>query len=60
MGDHFVAAFGNVLLISLVLLVMGEYLLRVASTNNNPRYHVGQEFTSAKMTRFEKINVVEK
>lgn len=51
---------GMFFLISLVLLVMGEYLLRVASTNNNPRYHVGQEFTSARMTRFEKINVVEK
>lgn len=51
---------GMFFLISLVLLVMGEYLLRVASTNNNPRYHVGQEWMSAKMSRSEKINVVEK
>ena len=51
---------GMFLLISLVLLVLGEYILHMASlSNEGPPYHVGQEFTSAKMTRIEKLNLEE-
>lgn len=49
---------GMFFLISLVLLVLGEYILHMASVSNEgPRYHVGQEFTSARMTRREKLNI---
>lgn len=51
---------GMFFLISLVLLVLGEYILHMASlTNEGPQYHVGQEFTSAKMTRLAKLNIEE-
>lgn len=51
---------GMFFLISLVLLVLGEYMLHMASlSNEGPRYHVGQEFTSARMTRREKLNIEE-
>lgn len=51
---------GMFFLISLVLLVLGEYILNMASlSNEGPRYHVGQEFTSARMTRLEKLNIEE-
>ncbi len=51
---------GMFFLISLVLLVLGEYILHMASlSNEGPLYHVGQEFTSARMTRREKLNVEE-
>lgn len=49
---------GMFLLISLVLLVLGEYILNMVSLQNEgPLYHVGQEFTSARMTRREKLNI---
>lgn len=49
---------GMFFLISLVLLVLGEYILNMASlSNEGPLYHVGQEFTSARMTRLEKLNI---
>lgn len=49
---------GMFFLISLVLLVLGEYILHMASlSNEGPRYHVAQEFTSARMTRREKLNI---
>lgn len=49
---------GMFFLISLVLLVLGEYILHMASlSNEGPLYHVGQEFTSARMTRNEKLNI---
>lgn len=49
---------GMFFLISLVLLVLGEYILQMARmTNEGPLYHVGQEFTSARMTRQEKLNI---
>ena len=45
-------------LLSLVLLVLGEYILNMVSlTNEGPPYHVAQEFTSTRMTRREKLNV---
>lgn len=51
---------GMFFLISLVLLVLGEYILQMASlSNEGPLYHVGQEFTSAKLTRHEKLNIEE-
>ncbi len=49
---------GMFFLISLVLLVLGEYILHMASlSNEGPLYHVGQEFTSVRMTRREKLNI---
>ena len=49
---------GMFFLISLVLLVLGEYILHMASlSNEGPLYHVGQEFTSARITRREKLNI---
>ncbi len=51
---------GMFFLISLVLLVLGEYILQMASlSNEGPLYHVAQEFTSAVMTRREKLNIEE-
>lgn len=51
---------GMFFLLSLVLLVLGEYILHMASlSNEGPLYHVGQEFTSARMTRKEKLNIEE-
>lgn len=51
---------GMFFLISLVLLVLGEYILHMASlSNEGPLYHVGQEFTSARMMRHEKLNIEE-
>jgi glycosyltransferase involved in cell wall biosynthesis len=49
---------GMFFLISLVLLVLGEYILNMASlSSEGPLYCVGQEFTSARMTRREKLNI---
>jgi len=49
---------GMFFLISLVLLVLGEYILNMASlSNEGPLYHVGQEYTSARMTRKERLNI---
>lgn len=51
---------GMFFLISLVLMVLGEYILNMASlSNEGPPYYVGQEFTSARMTRREKLNIEE-
>lgn len=51
---------GMFFLISLVLLVLGEYILNMASqSNEGPLFCVGQEFTSARITRREKLNVEE-
>lgn len=51
---------GMFLLISLVLLVLGEYILHMASlSGEGPRYHVGREFTSEVMTRRSRLNVQE-
>ena len=49
---------GMFFLISLVLLVFGEYLLNMASlSNDGPAYHIAQEFTSARVTRRTKLNI---
>lgn len=51
---------GMFFLISLVLLVLAEYILHMSSLScEGPPYHVAQEFTSAKMTRREKLNIEE-
>lgn len=51
---------GMFFLLSLVLLVLGEYILHMVSlSNDGPLYHIGQEFTSARMTRREKLNIEE-
>jgi len=49
---------GMFFLFSLVLLVLGEYILHMASlSNESPLYHIGREFTSARLTRKEKLNI---
>jgi glycosyltransferase involved in cell wall biosynthesis len=49
---------GMFFLISLVLLVLGEYILQMARlSNEGPLYHVAQEFTSSVMTRRQKLNI---
>jgi polyisoprenyl-phosphate glycosyltransferase len=49
---------GMFFLISLVLLVLGEYILNMASLSNDaPEYRVTQEFISAHMSRRERLNV---
>jgi len=51
---------GMFFLISLVLLVLGEYIMHMASlSSEGPLYYVGQEFTSARMTSREKLNIEE-
>lgn len=51
---------GMFFLISLVLLVLGEYILHMTSlSNEGPLYHIAQEFTSARITRREKLNIEE-
>ena len=49
---------GMFFLLSLVLWVLGEYILHMVSMiNEGPTYHVAQEFTSAVISRREKLNV---
>lgn len=49
---------GMFFLMSLVLLVLGEYIINMTRlSDEGPAYHVGQEFTSARMTRLERLNV---
>jgi glycosyltransferase involved in cell wall biosynthesis len=51
---------GMFFLISLVLMVLGEYIVQMARlSNEGPLYHIAREFTSARMTRREKLNVEE-
>ena len=51
---------GMFLLISLVLLLLSEYLLQLVRwVGGGPAYHVAQEFTSARLTRLEKLNIEE-
>lgn len=49
---------GMFFLLSLVLLVLGEYILHTASlSGEGPPYHVGQEFCSTRVTRRERLNL---
>ena len=51
---------GMFFLISVVLLVLGEYILQMASlTNEGPSYHIGQELKSSYITRYERLNIEE-
>ena len=50
--------FLTLFLTAMVLLVLGEYILNMASLSNDaPEYRVTQEFTSAHMSRRERLNV---
>jgi polyisoprenyl-phosphate glycosyltransferase len=49
---------GMFFLLSLVLLILGEYVLHMARlSNEGPPYHVAREFTSRVITRRGKLNV---
>lgn len=49
---------GMFFLISLVLLILSEYVANMIQLNgNNPSYHVANEFNSAKISRHEKLNI---
>ncbi|CAN5866100.1 undecaprenyl-phosphate 4-deoxy-4-formamido-L-arabinose transferase [soil metagenome] len=51
---------GMFFLISLVLLVLGEYILHMGVVSNDgPSHHISQEFTSTRMTTRQKLNVEE-
>ncbi|RUO65920.1 Glycosyltransferase involved in cell wall bisynthesis [Pseudidiomarina planktonica] len=51
---------GMFFLISLVLLVLGEYILQMASlSNEGPAYNIAEEYTSTVITRREKLNIDE-
>jgi hypothetical protein len=51
---------GMFFLITLVLWMLGEYVLHMASlSNEGPAYHVAQEFTSAVMMSRQKLNIDE-
>jgi hypothetical protein len=49
---------GMFFLLSLVLLVLGEYVLHMAKlAANAPSYYVTDEFASAQITRQKRLNV---
>jgi glycosyltransferase involved in cell wall biosynthesis len=49
---------GMFFLISLVLLVLSEYVLEISrKTHSGPSYYIAQEFTSARLTRKERLNI---
>ena len=49
---------GMFFLFSMVLFVLGEYILHMMTINaDQPSFHIAQEFTSAKLTRQQKLNV---
>jgi len=49
---------GMFFLISLVLLVLSEYVLGISrKANLGPAYYIAEEFTSARLTRKERLNV---
>lgn len=51
---------GMFFLLSLVLMVLGEYIINMVNRNNDgPAFYIAQEFTSSKMTRLEKLNLEE-
>ncbi|WOD40419.1 glycosyltransferase [Nodosilinea sp. E11] len=51
---------GMFFLISLVLAMLSEYILHMSRlSNEGPPYHVAQEFTSAVITRHQKLNLEE-
>ena len=51
---------GMFFLLSLALLVLGEYILQMASlSNNSPEYFISKEYTSTNISRKIKINIHE-
>lgn len=49
---------GMFFLISLVLLVLSEYVLEISrKANSGPTYYIADEFTSARLTRKERLNI---
>jgi hypothetical protein len=45
-------------LISLVLFLLSEYVLDISrKANSGPSYYIADEFTSAKLTKKERLNV---
>jgi hypothetical protein len=49
---------GMFFFISLVLLVLSEYVLEISrKANSGPAYYIADEFTSARLTRKERLNV---
>lgn len=51
---------GMFLLLSLMILVLGEYILQMASlSNEGPRWHVAREFTSTEVSRRRALNVTD-
>lgn len=49
---------GMFFLLSLVLLVLSEYIINMVSlSNEGPVYHVAQEFTSSRLTKRERLNL---
>ena len=45
-------------LLSMVLLVLGEYVTHMRSVNSKePAYHIGQEFGSSIVSRRQRLNV---
>jgi len=49
---------GMFFLISLVLMVLGEYILTMVSlSGEGPTYRIAQEFTSVHMSRYDQLNV---
>lgn len=51
---------GMFFLISLVLFVLGEYILYlVEQRDETPKYYIAQELTSARILRHEKLNIEE-
>ena len=49
---------GMFFLISLVLLVLSEYVLEISrKANSGPSYYIADEFTSARLTRKDRLNV---
>ncbi|MDE3739659.1 glycosyltransferase [Pseudomonas resinovorans] len=51
---------GMFFLLSLSLLMLGEYILHVTRLSNSaPLYHVAQEFNSTRLSRQERLNVEE-
>lgn len=48
---------GMFFLISLVLLILSEYILHIVRSPERPLYHIAQEYTSAVMKHRQKLNV---
>lgn len=49
---------GMFLLVSLVLLILSEYIMHIVSlSSGGPTYHIAKEFTSSRMIRREKLNI---